>query len=107
MEYYTPKKLRPWALTSLFLRGLIRMLELCPLVLLLAVFISPIQPHFRYEYRYFKIGHSKIMTDCDYLGLHGKTKYRDGSSCPFIVMIDTGKHDVVSHLYRKLLRKLA
>jgi hypothetical protein len=107
MDLYTPRKLRPWALTTLFLRGLIRLLELWPFVLLLALYFSPIQPHFRYEYRYFKIGHAKIMLDCDYLGLHGKTKYRDGSFCPFIVMIDSGKHDLVSHYYRKLWRKLS
>jgi hypothetical protein len=106
MERYIPRKLRPWMLTSLALRGLIRLLELWPFVLLLAVYLSPIQPYFRYEYRYFNIGHSKIMTDCDYLGLHGMTKYRDGSFCPFITFIDLGKHDPFSNFYRKLLRNI-
>ena len=107
MERYIPRKLRPWALTSLVLRGVIRLLELWPLVMLLLVYLSPIQPHFRYEYRYFMVGRTKIMTDCDYLGLHGFTKYRDGSFCPFIVLIDTGTQGQVSQTYRKLWRKMS
>lgn len=89
MERYTPKKLRPWTLTLWMLLGLIRLLELWPVVLLLAVFLSPVQPTMRVHYRYYPIGQSKAMTECDYLGLHGITHYRNSFNCPFILMIES------------------
>jgi hypothetical protein len=106
MERFTPKKLRPWVLTSLLLRTVIRLLELWPLVLILAMFLSPIKPYMRIQYHYFYLGKTKIMTDCDYLGLYGFTDYRAGSSCPFIIMIDSGENDAASNFLRTLLRTI-
>lgn len=92
MDFYTPRKLRPWALTSLLLKRIIWLLRLAPLVFLcLVLFLSPLQPHLRIQYRYTMSGHTKIMSDCDYLGPRGFVKYMIGTSCPLLVMIDTSR----------------
>ena len=92
MDIYTPRKFRPWALTAMALRGLIRLLELWPLFLLIALFVAPLQPHLRMQYRYYLQGHTKMVTDCDYLGPHGFIKYNIGTRCPIIVVIDNRYH---------------
>lgn len=89
MDIYTPRKLRRWAIATMTVRGVIQLLELWPLLLILALFISPIQPYLRMQYRYIPVGHTKIMIDCDYLGPHGYIKYRIGTRCPVVVVLDT------------------
>ncbi len=86
---YRPRKLRPWAITTAALRGLIRLLEFWPAFLILAFFLSPVGPHLRIQYRYFERGTEKIMIDCDYMGSRGLIKYMVGTRCPVITIIDT------------------
>lgn len=97
MDRYTPRKLRPWALTAMALRGIIRLLEFWPLVLIVALYVSPLQPHLLTTYRYIESGNTRIMTDCDYLGPRGFVKYQIGTRCPVIVVLDTRNYtDAVS-----------
>ncbi|MCI0466833.1 MAG: hypothetical protein L0Y57_07495 [Beijerinckiaceae bacterium] len=91
MDIFTPRKLRPWALATLAVRGVIRLLELWPLLLILGLYVSPVQPHLRWQYRYIPNGSDKIMIDCDYLGPRGFIKYRIGTRCPVIVVLDARK----------------
>lgn len=93
MERYTPRKLRPWAITALVLRGLIYLLELWPWALLVALFLSPVAPHLRIQYSYILRGHTKIMTDCDYLGPRGFITYTIGTRCPVIVLLKRRKRN--------------
>ena len=101
MDHYTPRKMRPWALTTMLLRGLIRLLELSPLLLLVAFFISPVAPHLRIQYRYLQFGTTKLMTDCDYLGPKGFIKYTKGAQCPLVVMIDIKDSKDKPHLLKR------
>lgn len=92
MDRYTPRKLRPLAITSMTLRGLIWLLEYWPVLLVCALFISPLQPYLRTEYEYYMVGSRKIMVACDYLGLHGFRKYTQGTNCPVIVILKSQYH---------------
>lgn len=86
---YRPKKLRPWTITVMILRGFTHLLELWPVFLILVFLLSPVGPHLRIQYRYIERGSEKLMFDCDYFGSRGLIKYTVGTRCPVITIIDT------------------
>ncbi len=90
MKHYVPRRLRPWALPALAVRTLIYILGHWPLALVAALIISPVGPHLRIQYSYFDYGGGlRSMTECDYFGSRGMVKYRFGSQCPIVAIIDT------------------
>ena len=88
MSIYEHKKIRPWSITSWLLRSAANLLSLWPLLLVVALFVSPITLHMRWEYRYRDFGSTRVYYECSYLGPHGFVNYMKGDYCPFFTFID-------------------
>lgn len=88
MPTYSPKKFRPLRLVAMCLRSLIQLLNVWPLLLLCAFFISPVGPYLRIQYIYEQRGPARYMLDCQYLGSRGFVHYTRYGECPFIIMLD-------------------
>lgn len=69
------------------LEALIRRL---PLIALVAIALSPVEPHIRWEYRYVDGYSPKIYTSCTYLGSRGRVvPHNPTPDCPFLVILDS------------------
>ena len=61
-----------------------------PLIALVAIIISPVGPHMRWQYRYVDGYSDRVYTHCIYIGARGQvvadhlTPY-----CPFFVILDS------------------
>lgn len=91
MSVYEHKKIRPWAVMSWLLRSVAGLLSLWPLLLVIALFVSPITLHMRWEYTYRDFGNYRVYYDCTYLGPAGFVNYMHGDNCPFFTLIDPKK----------------
>lgn len=91
MKPYAPKKLRPLRLLSELLRGLASLLDLWPLLLLVALLLSPVSPHLRWTYTYEQHGNQRYYHACTYLGVRGLVPFPVVyGDCPVILMINQG-----------------
>lgn len=88
MKTYFPKKYRPFAWLSVFLRGVTYLLRHWLLLLIAALVISPIGPHLLVWYTYKQYGTYRDYNDCVYLGGRGLIKRNIGDDCPAVVIID-------------------
>ncbi|KIO48281.1 hypothetical protein [Nitrosospira sp. NpAV] len=88
MKTYSPKKYRPFAWLSVFLRGVTYLLRHWFLLLIAAWVISPVGPHFLVWYTYKQYGTYRDYNDCVYLGGRGLIERNVGDDCPVIVIID-------------------
>lgn len=74
------------------LSGLFRLLGYAlshwKLALLVALFVSPVTPYMRWEYRYNDIYGRRIYMDCTYLGIGGIIMPDYVEHCPFIILLD-------------------
>ena len=88
MTHYKPKKLRPWRVPAMALRGLASLLGLWPVLLVAALLFLPVSPHLRMTYTYEKQGAYRHLIACKYLGARGWVQYVRGGECPVIALID-------------------
>jgi hypothetical protein len=88
MTRYKHRKIAPLRILAMGLRGLGRLMNRWPLLLLVGFLISPVGPHLRVQYTYELRGSYRHMLDCDYLGSRGFITTVSYGECPLIVMLD-------------------
>jgi len=88
MKTYSPKKYRIYWWLSTGIRGLVYLLRHWFLLLIAALIISPVGPHFLVWYSYTHYGAYKGMNECIYIGGGGLVEINDGDICPVIVIMD-------------------
>ncbi|MEN8129338.1 MAG: hypothetical protein ABFS45_03915 [Pseudomonadota bacterium] len=88
MTYYTHKRLRPWRIVAMALRGLVSLLSIWPLLLIAAFFLSPVGPHLRWQYSYQLHGVHRHYIACEYIGSRGFVYDMRNGDCPLITIID-------------------
>lgn len=86
MRPYKPKKLRPFLITAMLLRGLGNLVAIWPLLLIAAFILSPVGPHLRVQSTYANYGAYRNLIACDYIGSRGLVRVR--SDCPLVKIID-------------------
>ena len=90
MRAYRHKKIRPFSVAARFLRGITALLSAWPLILVIALFVSPVSPHLRWSYTYRDIDTNyRVYIACEYLGARGIVRYVSGDQCPLITVIDS------------------
>lgn len=87
MKPYKHKKISVWRIASIIIQGIAGAIRLWPLALVLAIFISPISPHLRWEYTYKDFGSRRVYYHCTYLGVHGLRFYMQGDECPVVALL--------------------
>lgn len=91
MDIYKPKRIRWFRVIAFLFRSLAGILHRWPIVLAVVVILSPITPHFRYEYMYKKHGNYRYKVHCTYLGVRGFISVYASGECPVIKIMDTRK----------------
>ena len=91
MSQYRQRKIHPFWVLSVLLRGIVRLSREWPLLLLVAVIVSPISPHLRWEYTYIERSGYQDMINCEYLGSRGFIEFIPDDQCPLIMIIDNRK----------------
>jgi len=79
---------KPFGVMATIFRMISGLLEHWKLALIAALFLSPVGPHLRWEYRYQDVYGRKVFLSCTYLGARGfiKPDYIEG--CPVVAMLD-------------------
>lgn len=77
-----------WLGSARVLRGTAALLEALPLLLLVAVLLSPIGPHLLWTYSYAGPDEPAFRTNCVYLGTRGFVRNSRGMGCPRVAIID-------------------
>lgn len=92
MSLYTHKKITPLRVVALCLRGLVKLLNAWPLLLVIAFIASPVGPHLRWTYEYRDISRNyRVYISCQYVGSRGMVNYMRGDTCPLLTIIDRDK----------------
>lgn len=72
------------------LRAIGWLLNNVPLLFLIALFVSPVGPHVRWEYSYVEGFSDRVYTHCVYLGSRGKiVPAHLTPDCPVFVILDS------------------
>jgi hypothetical protein len=66
-----------------------KLIKQWPLMVLVAVCISPVGPHLRTEYTYREVYGEKYFISCDYIGSRGPITLTLVDACPFVTILDT------------------
>lgn len=85
---YRAKRFNRWSAFAYGLRLLANLLKAWPLLLLLALLLSPRTPHLLWSYRSAEMGSHRLERECFYLGIRGAVRHQPGLHCPLIAMID-------------------
>ena len=80
------RKLKPLNITAMLLRSLVMLIRQWPLLLFVLIVVSPISPHIRWQYNYYRQGSG--MFNCHYMGTRGLVRYARSGDCPLIIWID-------------------
>lgn len=89
MSLYSPKKIRPLHIAAMTVRGLIKFLEIWPLLVIVAFLFSPVDPYLRYTYVYKQYGAHRQIISCTYLGLRDFIRYPVYGHCPLFIARDS------------------
>ena len=85
---YQHRRFARWQILSFSLKFIGTALNTAPILIFVALWLSPVSPYLRWQSQPVVLGSLRIDSSCRYLGVRGFIQYRQGIRCPLFVMID-------------------